>query len=532
MSALFIPAIQPSSLHHILVVDDTATNRQILAVFLKKLGHTVETVEDGAKAVALFSQKSYDIVMMDVMMPVMDGYEATRRIKALCGERWVPVIFLSALDKDESLVTGLEAGGDDYLPKPINFVVLEAKLRSLSRTLTLRRELEDARRFSQAVMDNQLDAVFTIDRHGLVTSVNPAAVSIFGYAREEMIGCNVSMLMPEPVRSAHDGYVERYVAGGAPNIIGTNGRQVDGLRKDGTTVPLSLGVSEFLDKGQRLFVGVLRDISVQLAAEQKLRDNARVLQTYYEEREAENALAVSIFDQLMKRPGLADPALRYWMNPATHFSGDIAAASRIADGRLYALLADATGHGLGAAISVLPVLTLFYDIVEFSQPLSRIVAKINGQLRGVLPIGRFVACTTVCVDTVRGQLEVWMGGMPTVLLIDPQGKVIQEFRSQNLPLGIDDIDWHSSATETIPLPPQGGQIVMVSDGLVEAQNAAGVQFGFDGLRAALATAPLDGRREAVRSAVFAHLGEELPHDDVTLMLIDLPPAVQAVPSIT
>ena len=512
--------------HHVLVVDDTATNRQILAVFMTKLGYTVEMAEDGAKAVEMFGQKPFDIVLMDVMMPVMDGYEATRRIKAMSGERWVPVIFLSALDKDENLVTGLEAGGDDYLPKPINFVILEAKLRSLARTLALRRELEDARRFSQAVMDNLLDAVMTIDAHGIVTSVNPAAVRIFGYAQDEIIGRNVKVLMPEPVHSAHDEYLRCYVAGGEPHIIGTEGRQVSGLHKDGSIVPLSLGVSEFMDKGKRMFVGVLRDITEQLATESLLRENAQTLQTYYDEREAENALAASIFDQLMHRPGLSDPVMHYWMNPATNFSGDIAAASRSSDGRYYALLADATGHGLGAAISVLPVLTLFYDIVEFGLPLSRIISKINGQLRGALPIGRFVACTAICVDAARENVEVWMGGMPSIFMLDAQGGVIHEFGSQNLPLGIDDMDWRNSTTETVPLPPQGGQLVLVSDGLVEAQNAAGEQFGYAGLRAALAGVPHEGRRDAVKAAVFAHLDGLPPHDDVTLMLVDLPPATQ------
>lgn len=518
----------PVASHHILVVDDTATNRQILAVFLKKLGHTVEMAEDGAKAVAMFALKSFDLVVMDVMMPVMDGYEATRRIKAMCGERWVPVIFLSALDKDENLVAGLEAGGDDYLPKPINFVILEAKLRSLTRTLALRRELEDARRFAQAVTDNLLDAVMTIDEHGIIASVNPATSRIFDYAPAELIGRNVSMLMPEPECSLHDGYLERYVSGGSPHIIGAGSRNVDGRRKDGSSVPLSLGVSEFRDQGRRMFVGALRDVSAQVAAEQKLRENAAILQVYHDEREAENTLAADIFEQLMKRPGLADPALHYWMCPASHFSGDIAAASRVSDGRYYALLADATGHGLGAAISVLPVLTLFYDIAEFGLPLGRIVAKINGQLRGALPIGRFVACSCVCVDPHKRQMEVWMGGMPTALVIDGYGAVIHEHRSLNLPLGIDDIDWRRSATEVLPIPEGGGQLVLVSDGLVEAQNAAGEAFGFERLRAALASAPTELRREAVKDAVFAHLGGSSPHDDITLMLIDLGTSVPEV----
>jgi len=509
-----------ASSHHILVVDDTATNRQILAVFLKKLGHTVALAEDGAQAVAMFSATPYDMIIMDVMMPVMDGYEATRRIKAMSGDRWVPVVFLSALDKDENLVTGLEAGGDDYLPKPVNFVVLEAKLRSLSRSIALRRELEDARRFNQAVTDNLLDAVITINDQGLIEAVNPACCHIFSYPAAEMLGRNVSMLMPEPHRSAHDGYIARYIDGGIPRILGTAGLEVDGRRKDGSTFPMSLSISEFRDRGRRMFVGALRDVSAEKATERQLRENAQTLQLYHDEREAENTLAVEILDQLMQRPGLADPRLHYWMSPATNFSGDIVAAARATDGRYYVLLADATGHGLAAAISVLPALTLFYDVVEFGLPLARVIAKINSQMREALPVGRFVACACLCIDP-KGMVEVWMGGMPSGLLLDANGKTVREVKSVHLPLGIDDFDWRKSAPELLDVPVGGGQIVLFSDGLIEAQNAAGEPFGAERLGAALAGASAN-RLDAVKDAVAAHMGEQSPHDDVTLVLVDLP----------
>jgi PAS domain S-box-containing protein len=512
----------PAPSHHILVVDDTATNRQILAVFLKKLGHTVSLAEDGAQAVSMFTANRFDVVIMDVMMPVMDGYEATRRIKAACGDRWVPVIFLSALDKDENLVTGLEAGGDDYLPKPVNFVVLEAKLRSLSRSLLLRRELEDARRFNQAVTDNLLDAIVTIDERGTIESVNPACCHIFGYPAREMVGNNVTMLMPEPYQSAHDGYIAAYVGGGVPKILGSTGIEAEGRRKDGSVFPISLSISEFRDQGRRMFVGALRDISAEKAAERQLLENARALQAYHDDREAENTLAVEILDQLMQRPGLSDPSLHYWMSPATNFSGDIVAAVRTPDGRYFVLLADATGHGLAAAISVLPVMTLFYDIADFGLPLGQVIAKINSQLRVALPVGRFVACTCLCIDPKTGVSEAWIGGMPSAILIDRNGNKLREVRSLYLPLGIDDIDGTAAVAEVIDVPADGGQIVMYSDGLIEAQDAAGESFGIERLIATLAGVPPEKRLDAVKDAVAAHMGDESPHDDVTLMFVDLP----------
>jgi two-component system, HptB-dependent secretion and biofilm response regulator len=514
-------AAPPSSLQ-VLAVDDTATNRQILSVFFKRLGHTIDLAENGAQAVAMFARKSYDLVIMDVMMPVMDGFEATRRIKAQSGDRWVPVLFLSALDKDENLVAGLEAGGDDYLPKPVNFVVLEAKLRALSRSLLLRRELEDAQRLNQAITDNLLDAIVTSDEHGVITSVNPACCRIFGYAESEMLGQNVAILMPARWRHAHEGYVDRYVQGGASRVMGMSNRDVEGQRKDGSTFLLSVSLSEFYDRGRRMFVATLRDITEQRQAEQKLSESALALQEYHDEREAENILAQEILDQLMQRPGLNDPSIHYWMNPATNFSGDIVAAARAPDGRFFILLADATGHGLAAAISVLPVLTLFYDVVELGMSLSEIIARINRQLRISLPVGRFVACSCLCIDPQSGQSDIWMGGMPSALLLDRSGKVVREVAAANLPLGIADFDATNTMAQSLSTPPGGGQLVMFSDGLIEAYGETEEQFGVARLRAVLASAPESGRIDAVKDAVIQHLGACLPHDDITLMLVDLP----------
>ncbi len=518
---IYEPTAQSNSLQ-VLAADDTATNRQILSVFFKRLGHAIDLAEDGAQAVAMFVAKDYDLVIMDVMMPVVDGYEATRQIKALCGDRWVPVLFLSALDRDENLVTGLEAGGDDYLSKPINFVVLEAKVRALSRSLVLLRQLEESRRFNQAITDNLLDAIVTTDEHGVISSVNPACCRIFGYTQAEMLGRNVTMMMPVPWRQAHEGYISRYLHGGVPQVMGGGNRDVEAQRKDGSTFLLSVSLSEFRENGQRRFVAALHDITEQRLAERKLQENAQTLQIYHDEREAENILAQEILDQLMQRPGLSDPAIHYWMSPATNFSGDIVAAARAPDGRFCVLLADATGHGLAAAISVLPVLTLFYDVVELGLPLAQVIAKINRQLRVSLPVGRFVACSCLCIDPRSGRSEIWMGGMPSAFLLDNAGKVVREIQATHLPLGIIDFEDSAMVADSLVVPPGGGQLVMFSDGLVEAHGESEEQFGIERLCAVLASEPMAGRIDAVKDAIVQHLGACLPHDDVTLMLVDLP----------
>ena len=116
-----------------LVVDDDATNRTILEALLKKEGYQTISAADGAQAVQCFAEKQPDLVFMDVMMPVMDGYEAASRIKAQAGERFVPVIFLTGLTEDEALTKCIEAGGDDFLSKPYKQAMLRAKMTALGR---------------------------------------------------------------------------------------------------------------------------------------------------------------------------------------------------------------------------------------------------------------------------------------------------------------------------------------------------------------------------------------------------------------
>lgn len=389
-----VAAPQPSD-YCVMIVDDSATSRQVIGRLVERLGFRTVLAADGEEAIRRFGERPCDIVLMDVMMPRLDGYEATRRIKAMMGARWVPVLILSALDREEHLVAGLDAGADDYLLKPINHAVLAAKLRSLVRMLSLQRELEETR---------------------------------------------------------------------------------------------------------------------------------RRLQHYHDARENEDALAAEIFDQIMKRPGLADPRLHYWIASAGGFSGDILAATEAVNDNFYVLLADATGHGLAAAISVLPLLTQFYDSAGAGVPLERIIYRINTQLCASLPTGRFVAAAFLCLTADRSG-ALWLGGMPPALLLDAAGNVMRRIPSMHLPLGVE----YFLSDEAAPLTcdcrlPNGAQLLLCSDGLLEARNAAGEPFGEERLKAALASAAPAQRLEAIQQALAQHLGGVPPHDDIAVALIDLPAA--------
>lgn len=514
-----MPAANPIEGLRVLVVDDTATNRQLLKVFLKRLGCEVFLAEDGKDGVAMFERELPDLVLMDVMMPVMDGYEATRHIKELSGNRWVPVVFVSALNKEENLVAGLAAGGDDYLAKPVNFTVLEAKLRSLLRTLGLQRKLEETQRFHESVADNVGDCVVTIDERGIILSANAVVQIVFGYLPGELVGKNVSMLMPEPCRSAHDSYVRAYVQGGMPRAIGMPHRQVEGQRRDGSTFPIDVTITEMRFEDRRLFVGIMRDVGERVAAEEKLRQHAATLQRLNDERMVEDQLAAGVMQRLMARQGLSDLRLHYWSTPAADFSGDVIAAARGSDGRLYALMADATGHGLPAAISVLPALISFYTMVEHGFPVGFIAYDLNRQLLEFMPTGRFIAASLICFDESRQTAELWLGGMPDLLVVEPDGKTCRRIASDHLALGIVDFDEDMAGINILACAP-GSQLVVVSDGVLEAANPAGEAFGFERLADVLCSAPPPDRLDAVRQAVAAHLGAAEFHDDTSILIVD------------
>ncbi len=117
----------------ILIAEDSAADRMLLSSIVRRQGHEVLTAANGAEAVEAFRQQRPQLVLMDAMMPVMDGFEAARQIKELAGETLVPIIFLTSLSENEALARCLEAGGDDFLAKPYNQVILAAKIKAMDR---------------------------------------------------------------------------------------------------------------------------------------------------------------------------------------------------------------------------------------------------------------------------------------------------------------------------------------------------------------------------------------------------------------
>jgi two-component system sensor kinase FixL len=173
-------------------------------------------------------------------------------------------------------VQGLKRDGTTF---PVHLSVAEMlvdgqrKFTGILHDLSARVELETRLRNSEerwrAIVESAVDAIIVIDGRGRIESFNPAAERLFGYSEAELIGRNVSVLMPPPYRDEHNGYLERYQREGSPRIIGI-GREVSGRHRDGSTIPLHLSVGEMVVAGERKFTGMLHDLTSRKRIEQQL----------------------------------------------------------------------------------------------------------------------------------------------------------------------------------------------------------------------------------------------------------------------
>jgi two-component system, LuxR family, sensor kinase FixL len=149
-------------------------------------------------------------------------------------------------------------------------------LHDLSARVVLDSRLRASEERWRSIIESAVDAIIVIDSRGTVEAFNPGAGRLFGYRESEVVGRNVSMLMPSPYREEHDGYLSRYLQTGDAKIIGI-GREVTGRRADGTLFPLHLSVGEMVLGGERKFTGILHDLSARVRMEEQLREQAALV---------------------------------------------------------------------------------------------------------------------------------------------------------------------------------------------------------------------------------------------------------------
>jgi PAS domain S-box-containing protein len=262
----------------VLIVDDCEEDARLWVHELQRAGFEVtwRRVATAEAMTAALTEASWDIVLTDYALAHFSSLAALQLLQDAGHD--LPVIVVSGTLGEEVAVATMRAGAHDYLLKGHldRFAgAVERELRE-AEVRRERRQVETALRESEAVtraiVNTAVDGIITIDENALIHSFNPAAERLFGYAAAEVLGQNVGILMPPPYPERHNDYVARYLRTGFRRIIGI-GREVVGRRKDGTTFPMDLAVSEVVLGGRRLFTGIVRDIAERQQMAASLRES-------------------------------------------------------------------------------------------------------------------------------------------------------------------------------------------------------------------------------------------------------------------
>ena len=227
----------------VLVADDIQASREHLCALVRELGHEVSEVASGRAALAHVQRHATDVVLLDLLMPDMDGFEATLHLRQQVQGRWLPVIVTSSLEGEEHFIEALHSGADDYLVRPISPALLDAKLRHYARVLGLQARLGALARRQRAIHDNILDAVITLGGDGVIEECNLAAMRIFASAQTPLVA--------QPCALALGARLETLLTQAEVTL----------QRADGTLFPAEVALSDWTDSGRVRHTLVLRDLT-------------------------------------------------------------------------------------------------------------------------------------------------------------------------------------------------------------------------------------------------------------------------------
>ncbi|MDH5592044.1 MAG: SpoIIE family protein phosphatase [Gammaproteobacteria bacterium] len=283
---------------------------------------------------------------------------------------------------------------------------------------------------------------------------------------------------------------------------------------------LKSGADDYLPKPIKLEV-----LNAKIEAMQRLVTlqktnlaNQHILKALYEELEEEQLLAKKVGDKILGHGALDHPNIEYWLQPNRYFSGDLIAAAQSIDDTLYVMLADATGHGLSAALPTLTIARTFHAMAKKALPLSSIVTEMNTSAKRLLPIDRFVATNVFRIDFKLKTIEAWCGGIPKTLLINQSGNLVHDFKSQHLAIGILPSETFNDSIEKWQWE-EPIELIAYSDGLTEATSPEGVFFGEKRLLNIVKATPTKQRVEHIKQAVLCHLNDDHGQDDISLISV-------------
>ncbi|OZB20647.1 MAG: hybrid sensor histidine kinase/response regulator [Marinobacter sp. 34-60-7] len=262
----------------VLLVDDNPQNLKVLYETLKDKGYRLLIANEGEKALDLAHRHHPEVILLDIMMPEMDGYEVCERLKADPETADIAVVFLSALDDLQAKVKGFALGGADYISKPFQSLEVIARVKTHARVIRLERELQARNRELQSdqtrILNSISEGIYGLDENGIIEFANPAAGMIMGRPVDDLIG---QCFFDLHFATADDNRESLPVMATCRQGVAEGQRDIQMLRADGRGFSAEYRATPKLDNGElHGAVVVFRDITVELENEQAL-DEARTL---------------------------------------------------------------------------------------------------------------------------------------------------------------------------------------------------------------------------------------------------------------
>ena len=255
-------------------------------------------------------------------------------------------------------------------------------------------------------------------------------------------------------------------------------------------------------------------------SQQRLAEKIIALEKCFNQTEDEMRIGSAIMDRITAEHSDQDPVVCKKILPASHYSGDLVLVSRMPSGVLHVLISDAVGHGLTAAMNLLPLSQIFYAMTKKGFSVSHIVKELNSKIHRLMPADRFICAALVSIDFREQLLEVWNGGIPAPLLAAKDGRIQHQWPSRNLPLGILGDDLFSADVEIFHYE-QDSQLFLFSDGLLEAESPVNEQYGKGRLEAVIQYTAPEHRFDKLIHSLDMHLQGRSAHDDVSLVMVNI-----------
>lgn len=516
----------------VLVVDDTASNRQLCQLLLAR-HHRVLTAASGAEALTLLARESVDVVLLDVMMPDLDGFAVATRMQAEPRLAAIPIIFLTALTDNASQIRGLELGAVDFLTKPVSANILQRRVANVIEREHLRRRLQDEQQALRQVVVELRQQKAALDAHclvsisdaaGNITYANERFCEISGYREAELLGQNHRLIKSGLHPESFYRTIWQTIASGR-----TWHGEIANRRRDGEIYWVASTIVPWCDERGRpyQYVAIRTDISDRIRAEQQLAAARR--------RELD--IGAQIQQRLLfgappeNLPGFA---VACHSEASQGVDGDFYTFTRLGNDSFEVITGDVMGKGVAAALIAAAIKSSYRKIFaellgqgggrDYPPPaqiMNALHAAITPEL---IRLDCFATLSLLRFEQARARLTWVNAGHTPTLLAHADGR-IEQLLGDNLPLGVlaeECYAQHENALGSDDL------LLLYSDGISEATDAAGEQYGAERIarllagarRQALVPTPL---LNALRSDLDDFAGQRDGSDDRTLIAVHVRP---------